>query len=263
MPRALHPPRGEPTDDVGDFLIGHRLARYVSTPIRRTQFGTAGDDDRAQPLIADQSQKRIVRDARYPSVRLDRRRRGTIRSTARRRLRLAARRPRTSRRRKAELHRREFPDGSSAIGFRVVITSICLSVSIPPALCAKAGIDVPRTPFAITARIAASSTMPRYTGSASAMAAPPRPSAPWQPAQFSAYSVRKSDDLVRRQRFRTFARLAGRSAATRDQRRQPAPRRHRDSGEALTDVTLPFLAVPSFRELQFRRAGRTRGSRAW
>jgi hypothetical protein len=63
------------------------------------------------------------------------------------------------------------------------ITSICASVSIAPALCAKAGIAVPETPFAITLRSAASSTSARYTGSPTPIAAPPRPSCPWHPAQ--------------------------------------------------------------------------------
>ena len=62
--------------------------------------------------------------------------------------------------------------------------SICLSVSIPPALCAKAGIGVPGTPFAAVRRITASSAMARKTGFARAMAAPPLPFAPWHPAQF-------------------------------------------------------------------------------
>src|SRR5580704_9667426 len=57
----------------------------------------------------------------------------------------------------------------------LVITSICLSVSIPPALCAKAGIAVPRTPLSIALRIEASSAIARYTGSAMPRAAPPRP----------------------------------------------------------------------------------------
>src|SRR5262245_38985056 len=71
-------------------------------------------------------------------------------------------------------------------------TSICLSVSIPPARCANAGIDVPRTPSAIVARIGRWSTIARYTGLASAIAAPPRPLAPWQPAQLPAYNTSKS-----------------------------------------------------------------------
>src|SRR5882757_1926297 len=74
----------------------------------------------------------------------------------------------------------------------LVITAICLSVNIPPALCAKAGIAVPRAPLAMTLRITVSSAIARYTGSASAIAAPPFPAAPWQPAQFSAYRVAKS-----------------------------------------------------------------------
>src|SRR5882762_64974 len=74
----------------------------------------------------------------------------------------------------------------------VVIRAICLSVNIPPALCAKAGIVVPRAPLAMTLRITVSSAIARYTGSASAIAAPPFPTAPWQPAQFSVYRVAKS-----------------------------------------------------------------------
>src|SRR5580658_5837199 len=65
------------------------------------------------------------------------------------------------------------------------ITSICVSVSIPPALCAKAGMDVPGIPFVAARRMTGSSAIAKYTGSPSAIAAPPRPSAPWQPAQFS------------------------------------------------------------------------------
>ena len=74
----------------------------------------------------------------------------------------------------------------------LTIASICFSVSIPPARCAKAGIDVPRTPSAMMARIERSSTIARYTGLASAIAAPPRPLAPWQPAQLSAYNASNS-----------------------------------------------------------------------
>src|SRR3981189_1743139 len=67
----------------------------------------------------------------------------------------------------------------------VVITAICLSVNIPPALCAKAGMAVPRAPLAMTLRITVSSAIARYTGSDSAIAAPPLPAAPRQPAEFS------------------------------------------------------------------------------
>ena len=74
----------------------------------------------------------------------------------------------------------------------LVITLICSSVSIPPALCANAGIEVPRTPLATTLCTAFSSTMARYTGLARPIDAPPRPSAPWQPAQFCAYKVPNS-----------------------------------------------------------------------
>src|SRR5260370_30289492 len=60
----------------------------------------------------------------------------------------------------------------------LVITLICSCVRNPPALCANAGIEVPRTPLATTLCSAFSSTMARYTGLARAIDAPPRPSAP-------------------------------------------------------------------------------------
>src|SRR5580704_10201597 len=65
------------------------------------------------------------------------------------------------------------------------IKSICFSVSIPPALCAKAGMDVPGIPFVAARRRMVSSAIAKYTGSPMGIAAPPRPSGPWQPAQFS------------------------------------------------------------------------------
>src|SRR6266581_3279854 len=68
----------------------------------------------------------------------------------------------------------------------LVITLSCSSVSIPPALCANAGIEVPRTPLATTLCTAFSLTMARYTGLARAIDAPPRPCAPWQAEQFCA-----------------------------------------------------------------------------
>src|ERR1700676_3326538 len=74
-----------------------------------------------------------------------------------------------------------------------VSTSICCSVSMPPADCANAGIDVPSTPLVTLLRIVVSSTMARYTGLARAIDAPPRPSVPWQAAQFCAYRVLKSE----------------------------------------------------------------------
>src|SRR5580704_12278310 len=43
--------------------------------------------------------------------------------------------------------------------------SICFSVSIPPALCAKAGMDVPGTPFVAARRRMVSSAIAKYTGS--------------------------------------------------------------------------------------------------
>src|ERR1700686_3196404 len=69
------------------------------------------------------------------------------------------------------------------------ITSTCLVVSMPTALCAKAGIDVPGIPLAVARCRTASSATARYTGFASAIAAPPFPSEPWQPAQFCVYKT--------------------------------------------------------------------------
>src|ERR1700688_3671806 len=62
LPRDLHTERGEPGNYVRNFLVGHRFARHVSTPVRGAQFRTAGDNNGAQCLIADQRQKRIVDD---------------------------------------------------------------------------------------------------------------------------------------------------------------------------------------------------------
>ena len=63
LPRILNAPRDEPSHYVGDFLIGHGLARNVSAPIRRSQVRAARDDDRAQTLIADERKKRIIGDS--------------------------------------------------------------------------------------------------------------------------------------------------------------------------------------------------------
>src|SRR5205085_480451 len=58
------------------------------------------------------------------------------------------------------------------------IESICASVSIPPALCANAGIAVPGTPVVATRRMTASSAIARNRGSPSGIAAPLFPSGP-------------------------------------------------------------------------------------
>ena len=54
------------------------------------------------------------------------------------------------------------------------IKSICFSVSIPPALCANAGMDVPGIPLVAARRMIVSSAMAKYTGSPSGIAAPPQ-----------------------------------------------------------------------------------------
>src|SRR5260370_19789830 len=55
--------RCEPSNYVGNFLVGHRLAGCVSAPVRCSQFGTAGDNNGAQPLIAHQREKGIIVDS--------------------------------------------------------------------------------------------------------------------------------------------------------------------------------------------------------
>src|ERR1700756_4737988 len=60
LSRIWRASRREPGNYVGDVLLRHRFAGRVSTPIRCAQFGTAGDDDCAQPLIADQREERII-----------------------------------------------------------------------------------------------------------------------------------------------------------------------------------------------------------
>src|SRR5436190_23662874 len=62
LPGVLHSARCEPGNNVGNFLVRHRLATDISAPVGRPQFGTASDDNRAQSLVANQRQKRIIRD---------------------------------------------------------------------------------------------------------------------------------------------------------------------------------------------------------
>src|SRR5437667_8596369 len=62
LPRILHSARGEPDNHVGYFLVRHRLATHISTPVGRPQFGPSSDDNGAQLLIADQCQKGIICD---------------------------------------------------------------------------------------------------------------------------------------------------------------------------------------------------------
>src|SRR6267154_1745394 len=62
LSRTLRASRREPRNYVGDVLIRHRFAECVSAPVRCTQLGTAGDDDCAQSLIADQRKERIIGD---------------------------------------------------------------------------------------------------------------------------------------------------------------------------------------------------------
>src|SRR5260370_34333721 len=62
LPGFLTPPRGEPGDYVGDFVVRHTPARLVSPPIRRSQLRAPRDDTRAPLLTAEDRQNRIIRD---------------------------------------------------------------------------------------------------------------------------------------------------------------------------------------------------------
>src|SRR5580704_12384156 len=62
LPRIFNSLRGKPGHYVGDFLVGHGFVRHVSAPVWGPQFRAASDDNRAQPLIADQREKRIIGD---------------------------------------------------------------------------------------------------------------------------------------------------------------------------------------------------------
>src|ERR1700733_6511896 len=57
LPRILRTPRCQPGNNVCDFLIGHWAPWDIATPVGCAQFRPAGDHDRAQFLIADQSQE--------------------------------------------------------------------------------------------------------------------------------------------------------------------------------------------------------------
>src|ERR1700689_28307 len=61
LPRILCTPRCQPRNYIGDFLIGHWTSWDVAAPVGCTQLRPASDHDRAQCLIADQRQKRIIR----------------------------------------------------------------------------------------------------------------------------------------------------------------------------------------------------------
>src|SRR5580700_5074323 len=60
---VLNTAGNEPRNDVRDLLFRHRFARHVSAPVWGAQLRTASYDDRAQSLIADQREKRTIRDS--------------------------------------------------------------------------------------------------------------------------------------------------------------------------------------------------------
>src|ERR1700691_4215239 len=63
LPRILRTPRCQPSHYICDFLVGHWMSGDIAAPVGCTQFRPAGDHDRAQCLIADQRQERIIRDS--------------------------------------------------------------------------------------------------------------------------------------------------------------------------------------------------------
>ena len=46
--------RGDPGEDVGDLLVGHRAVRASAAPVGHAFVGPSGDDDAAQILVADE-----------------------------------------------------------------------------------------------------------------------------------------------------------------------------------------------------------------
>src|ERR1700722_2063642 len=62
LPWIRRTSRCQPGNYICDFLIGHWTSGDVAAPVGCAQFRAAGDHDRAQCLIADQRQKRIIRD---------------------------------------------------------------------------------------------------------------------------------------------------------------------------------------------------------
>jgi len=61
-PRVLRAFGGKPGNCVGDFLVRHRFPRHISSPVRCSQFWTPSDHNRTQALVANQREKRIIRD---------------------------------------------------------------------------------------------------------------------------------------------------------------------------------------------------------
>src|SRR6266849_2935935 len=89
------------------------------------------------------------------------------------------------------------------------MASICSSVSMPPALRAKAGIAVPGTPLRTTRRIASSSAMARNRGSRKGWAAPPVPAGPGRRRDFRRRRSGSADPRWRRFGASSLLRLPG------------------------------------------------------
>src|SRR5208282_2938252 len=63
LQRTLRPLRGEPRDYVRDFLVRHRFAGEISAPVGSAELRTAGNDNGAQALIADERKEGVIRDS--------------------------------------------------------------------------------------------------------------------------------------------------------------------------------------------------------
>src|ERR1700730_2473268 len=60
-PRIRRALRGKPSNYIRDFLFRHRFAGNISAPVGSAKFGSTGNDNGAQILIADEREKYIIR----------------------------------------------------------------------------------------------------------------------------------------------------------------------------------------------------------
>ena len=188
------------------------LAGQVAAPVRRAEIRPSGDDGRAQALIAHQGEIGTVDDG-AGAARPGRRAVATgapFANSTRAALRVARRglgirRHVESRRCAWFAHCARMP---------VTSTSICSSVSMPPARRAKAGIGVSGTPFGDGAADRTSSlAIARYIGFASARAAPPGPRCRGSRRSSSRRACSKSSDLRRARRGPRACARSGRAVA--------------------------------------------------
>src|SRR5690349_5288697 len=92
------------------------------------------------------------------------------------------------------------------------------------------------------------------------MAAPPRPSAPWQPAQFSEYRVRNSKTSFGARDSEPCRGLPLGELQPENNIRPITANAHKYRTR-FTGVSLCFLVAELFPELQFPREGQRKGSR--